>query len=258
MLLKEQKQIFKNGFTLIELVITITVIAIVGAVLYPIIRMGVESYQTELIRKEITTRGRLAIEKISRDIRNSIPNTIVVQSLGASNDTVEFGNAVFFSSYLKIDNFSSPFILNDDSGLPVVSAPFVVIYNTYPASYYNYGTDPTPSTFQVLSTTVNTVTFIAATKPLSPNLRYAMSNGPVAYSLNGSNQIIRYSGYSPGGNFLSDAIDQNVLIDNVESLSFSYTSGSLTNESVLSIVFKITVKGLSMDFHQEVHIRNVP
>lgn len=254
----QQKQTFKKGFTLIELVITITIVAIISGVIYPIIRMGVESYKNQILRKEIVTRGRLAIEKISRDIRASVPNTILIQSTLNANDTVEFGSSSFFSSYSKIDNFSSPYVLNDNSGLTLPGAAFLVIYNTNPNQYYNYLTDPTPSTFPITAIGGNTIIFNTLNKPFSPYNRYCLSNGPVTYSLNGTGQLIRYSNYLPGGSFGAAAIDQNILIDNVESLSFSYVSGTLTNESVLSIVFKITMEGFSMDFHQEVHIRNVP
>jgi len=258
--LKGQRQTYKSsiGFTLIEMVITITIVSIIAAVIYPIIIMGVDSYRNQVLRKEIVTRGRLAIEKMTRDIRASVPNTILVKTNLNTNDTVEFGNAVFYSSYSTISGFSSPYTLNDNSGLAVIAAPFIVIYNTNPSSYYNYLSDPTPSTYPVVSVTSNTVTFSASSKPFSPYNRYSMSDGPVAYSLNSNGELIRYSGYNPGGSYLSDSTEQNILIDNVESLSFSYVSGTLTNESVLSIVFKITMEGLSMDFHQEVHIRNAP
>jgi len=256
--LPEQKLTSKKGFTLIELVITITIVAIISGVVYPIIMMGVKSYKTQVLRQEIVTRGRLAVEKISRDLRASVPNTIVLKSLINTNDTLEFGKSLFFSSYSTILNFASPYSLTDNSGIPLVSAPFIVIYNTSPSQYYNYLTSLTPSTFQVFSVSGNTVVFNASTKPSSPYNRYSMSDGPVTYSLNSSGQLIRYSNYNPGENFSSDAGEQNILIDNVESLSFSYVSGTLTNESVLSMVFKITMEGMSMDFHQEVHIRNVP
>jgi len=58
-----------NGFTLIELIMVIVLLGIIGVVASFIIFQGAKSYSTEEIRKDLTTQGRLAVERLAREIR---------------------------------------------------------------------------------------------------------------------------------------------------------------------------------------------
>ncbi len=66
----------RTGFTLIELVITILLVGIVAGVLAPIYRQAGEMFSATHARSELTARGRLALERLSRELREAEPGQI--------------------------------------------------------------------------------------------------------------------------------------------------------------------------------------
>ncbi|NOZ12490.1 MAG: type II secretion system protein [Acidobacteria bacterium] len=256
MYLRQSKPISEKGFTLIELVISIVLVGIIAGVLVPIIFYGTEGYRQQVARKELVNRARLALERMSRELREAVPNSVRVSTVNASNDTLEFGRAIFFSHYSSITGGSSPYTLNDDTGLAVPSASFIVIYNVSPDDFYAYPSSP--STFSVAGVSGNQVSINASAKPHSSTKRYQMCESPVTYARNTSGELIRYFGYAPGEDYKNSAADQNILIDHVSSIRFQYSSGTLSNTALLTILMQVKAGGETMNFHQEVHIRNVP
>jgi prepilin-type N-terminal cleavage/methylation domain-containing protein len=69
-----------TGFTLIELVITILLVGIVAGVLAPIYRQAGEMFSATQARSELTARGRLALERLSRELREADPAQIQVSA----------------------------------------------------------------------------------------------------------------------------------------------------------------------------------
>ncbi len=239
-----------------ELIIVIILTGIVAGVVFPVIMYGIKSSKQFNEAKELSVRARLAVERISRDLRYAIPNSIRIHSINSSNDSIEFGDSVFQSHYSTIDGVSSPYTLNDDTGLTIPSASFISIYNTSADDFYSYPNSP--SVFDVTSISGNQIQFNANQKPYSPNHRYSLFNTCVCYSLDTNGVLYRYAGYSPDQDFQTDATDKNILIDNVQGVEFKYYPGNLTNASMVSITLIIKIGDSQISYHQEVHIRNVP
>jgi prepilin-type N-terminal cleavage/methylation domain-containing protein len=65
-----------DGFTLIELVISMLLVGIVAGVLAPIYRQAGEMFSATHARAELTARGRLALERLSRELREADPSRI--------------------------------------------------------------------------------------------------------------------------------------------------------------------------------------
>lgn len=58
-----------NGFTLVEIVITIVLIGILSGVAAMIIMQGVRAYSDEQSRSDVHYQARLAVERMAREIR---------------------------------------------------------------------------------------------------------------------------------------------------------------------------------------------
>lgn len=58
-----------EGFTLIEMVITIVIVGIIGGLAAMIILQGVRAYSDERSRSDVHYQSRLAMERMSREIR---------------------------------------------------------------------------------------------------------------------------------------------------------------------------------------------
>lgn len=85
------------GFTLIELVVTMVILSIVGVVTSRLISSAVERYQVASATSRLAGVGRLAVERIGREIRNAMPESIRVTNDGAC---VEFLSIQTASRYL--------------------------------------------------------------------------------------------------------------------------------------------------------------
>jgi prepilin-type N-terminal cleavage/methylation domain-containing protein len=72
----------KPGFTLIELVISILLVGIVAGILAPIYHQAGDMFSATHARSELTARGRLALERLSRELREADPAQI--QTSGSS------------------------------------------------------------------------------------------------------------------------------------------------------------------------------
>ena len=64
------------GFTLIELVIVILLVGIVAGILAPIYRQAGDMFSATQARSELTARGRLALERLSRELHEADPSQI--------------------------------------------------------------------------------------------------------------------------------------------------------------------------------------
>ena len=89
-----------KGFTLIELVLVILVLGIVSTSVTSFIRYGAEIYQDVSGRDKQISDSRFVIERITREIRNAVPNSVrVFKRLVAC---VEFIPILASSSYVDI------------------------------------------------------------------------------------------------------------------------------------------------------------
>lgn len=69
-----------NGFTLIELIAVIVLVGLLAAGTSMFIRSSVKFYGDTAMRSDLSQQGRYAIERISRELRNALPNSVRVSS----------------------------------------------------------------------------------------------------------------------------------------------------------------------------------
>ena len=74
----------ENGYTLIEIVVVIVVLGIIGGVTFQIVASGVEAFKKSSARKELYDQGRLALERMVRELRDAKEVT------ASGNDNITF------------------------------------------------------------------------------------------------------------------------------------------------------------------------
>ena len=67
-----------RGFTLVEAVITIVILGVVAGVLAPFIVEATQGFTDTRERAELVAKGRLALERLTRDLREAEPGTVSV------------------------------------------------------------------------------------------------------------------------------------------------------------------------------------
>ncbi|PML11773.1 PilW family protein [Vibrio breoganii] len=70
----------QRGFTLIEMIVTIVVVAIIFLGIAGFVEFGTKGYTTSIDRQRIQNQARFAIEKMSREIQHAVPNSFNIHT----------------------------------------------------------------------------------------------------------------------------------------------------------------------------------
>ena len=73
----------QNGFTLIEIIISIIIVGIVSATVSQIVGRYLENYDAVSRRTLMQTAAQLAVERISREVRHALPNSICIDKFNS-------------------------------------------------------------------------------------------------------------------------------------------------------------------------------
>jgi MSHA biogenesis protein MshO len=94
----------QKGFTLVELVIVITLLGIISLVTVGFISSSMQGYADLKRRDQLSAAARVAVERMAREVRNALPNSIRVNGTGTC---LEFVPAVAASRYLSVPTASA-------------------------------------------------------------------------------------------------------------------------------------------------------
>ncbi|MFD1122234.1 type II secretion system protein J [Methylophilus flavus] len=231
-----------NGFTLVELVVVITVTAIIGGISSTFIRHSVMAYVNSEAYYELADRADFSLRRMSRDIRNALPNSVWVSAAG---DYVEFVPIKAGGRYQQ-DDFGSNSLRVLGDTVTVAATDQLVIYNLgiQGADVYN---GDTIRNFAAPGNNLNQLQFVGPTFPLpSPASRFYIVNGAVAYVCDLANQRllmvtnIAIPSAHPA-NF--NGANANVVVGNVTSCSFTYTEGVMQHTGVITAQLELTKNG---------------
>jgi MSHA biogenesis protein MshO len=260
-----------SGFTLVELILVIVVLGIVGIATTSYLGLGAQMYADAAGRDQLLSQSRFAIERLTRELRNVVPNSV---------RTWNNGQCIEFAPLLQAGRYEgslvSPTTLFSTANWGTLVANTLALMTVYPV---NAGTDIylQQRVASMLSLTVNpnprllnvTFTFPGNVVPNSPSQRMYFMTPPVAYCVVGTT-LLRYQRASiesvaganlPTGVLMAENIDLNFYTDpNPDIPVFSFeNSVVLTRNAVVHIrlAFRSNFND-TLVFNQEIHIPNVP
>jgi MSHA biogenesis protein MshO len=283
--LKRSGSLKKNkGFTLIEMITVIVLLGIIAGIMTPFIAKAMQAYTHSKARAMLVAKGRLSLERLAREVRQAVPNSLSVLSAGTG---IEFARSRAGGRYVeRFDDFGNEFsrmnrrfrknaMLSElylaGVNMNYVAGDVLVIGNTSPAELQ-------------AATTATTVSGIAATTATGGG-NDGTSNGQIL-----SFSAKRFTVESPGRHFA--IVDQTVeiglsagglrwftatglsnydgavdwssadplLTDGVSAVSFTYAPGTPQSTGVLRVDLQLAdaTTGQNIRLYREIHVRNTP
>jgi MSHA biogenesis protein MshO len=282
-----------KGVTLIELVVTIAILGILGAIAGMILVPAFDAYFASQRRAELVDLADTALRRMTREVRLALPNSprvdvtnsfleILLTKNGgryrASNDnnvgTTE--NPLDFGAADTI--FDTEGILPSAGDQQVLPNDYVVIHNLGITGANAYDTGAArPNIAQISAfgagalANENRITLAAATQfPLeSPGRRFFVVSGPVTYACigagsaggNGTGTLRRWSGYAvqlAQPTALPGGATEAILANNLSACDLSYQALPHLSRGLVGVRLAITRANETVTLYYEAHVYNVP
>lgn len=263
----------QTGFTLIEMVMVIVILGILSIGTSRFIDVAVSGYVDTNNRNKMASAMVVASEKLSREIRRALPNSVRIGGDTASKDNcLELIPIIAGSRYVSVPLTSAAGSFEAVSlGQTSPISAFIAVYPININDLYT-PTDVTPGSMTGTRATIPTgggqinVTLGAnhRFKKNSPTRRFFAVDEPIAYCQpSGSNRIYRYTnyGFNSAVSLPPSGATRDLLIDEASRSSpivFNYASSTRTRNAVVSFELTTNINGENLALAQEVQIRNVP
>ena len=284
----------QSGFTLVEIIVVIAIMGIIGGLSTLIIGRTLDSYAALERREELQTSIRLAVERISRELRHALPNSICV-----SNGAACIAGAGSHFHFIPVRDsgryqdrpgaYTAPppiqrdrlpvsplshdrFDVLSTNGLNRLNATtgqLAVVYNLNNTDIYSGINDVAhPITAIVQKDINNTVSTNDDIDQIqfggnvsfanhSPTRRFHIVDNDVVtlFYLDGTN--LRRANTT----FASPNIPAGtppLLLQNVQACNFTYTPGSLSRAGLLKIDITVALQGEQIQVIHSTHVYNTP
>lgn len=279
------------GFTLIELVVTMSVSTIVVAFAAMFVSVPVQGFMDQSRRLRLVDAAESAVQRMKRDVRRALPNSVRVRINGSvialeligTLDGARYraqppgGDAAMLDFSAADDSFN---VIGDFSR---VTKPFSSTANYL--SIYNVGV-PGADAYEltnVITPAGTQIDIFDAALPgedrisLSPAFQFAwgspgqrifLVDGPVSYLCDTAAQTLtRYSGYAiaaahtsrdSAAELLAAGASADLVADRIGACSFAYTPGNAERSAVLTIEVQVSEDGEVVDLLVQSHVENAP
>jgi len=253
------------GFTLLEMVTVIVLLGVLAAGIGSFIKVGSQIYLDTTNRDELTASARFAVERLNREIRTALPNSVRV-TLSGSRQCLEYTPSVISAVYLDIpvapeaasDQVTIARLFDEalfSDSLRVAVYPLTasdVYSNNNKVFDIKSGTGLNTVGNQSSITLSSAVTFAAD----SPTSRLFFIGGPVAYCVN-NGTLTRHTGYGYS-NFQPNNTGVLMAKYVASSTPFNVTAATHLRNSTVTAALEFARDGDSLTFNTEVQIPNVP
>jgi MSHA biogenesis protein MshO len=263
-----------RGFTIVELIVVITVVGILAAGATTFIRNPTQAYFDVENYANLTDRADTALRRMSREMRNALPNSVRTTSSGADS-FVEFIPVNAAGRYRAevgnsaTDNpldFSASADSFDVLGAPVTvgAGNQLVIYNLGVSGADAY--EGSNRRALVTAGTVNSLAFSGGAFPQSsPSSRFYVVATATTFACDMSNRrLVMYSGYAIQSTQPASISALNTLgtgrsiATNVSSCQIQYIPGALQRTGIVLIYLGLTQDAARVNLMQQVNIVNSP
>ncbi|MCC5855850.1 MAG: type II secretion system protein [Idiomarina sp.] len=274
-----------QGFTLVELIVVIVLLAIVGTFSFAYLGFGARIFVDTVERDQLVTQSRFSVERLSREVRASLPRSQRV-NVTDNQRCLEFVPLLASSSYVQAPR-PGPTASADFIGITPVVDTNVTLLDQYLFVYASnlpqiYGTSTRRKQIDDLQADtpeVGLTTFTYSDTPAffpteSPARRYFIGALPVSWCVQGAppNQtLVRYSNYgffteqptlaalqaSGTGEVMASQLAN--ALNNPDEYPFRVFDATLQRNNLVQFDFRFArADGEPLIIQHEVHVPNVP
>jgi MSHA biogenesis protein MshO len=260
----------QRGFTLIEMIVVITIIGILGSGIALFIRRPMEGIMDATRRVALADAADTALRRMRRDIQRALPNSVRVTQSGTTW-YIELLPVLAAGRYCSesdcgaapLDLASVNSTLSFAGPAPVLSpipaGTEVAIYNLGTAGADAYASNNTSS---LTAIGASSVTIAAKTFPFSsPAFRFQIIGTPVSYACTTGGSLVRISGYAKQASQPTSApsgASTAILANNVSSCSVDYVQAAIDQTGLLYMTLQLSLNGESVTLTHGMQVSNVP
>lgn len=269
------------GFTLVEMVTVILILGILVVGVSSFIIFGTRIFVESSSVDQVLSQSRFAVERVTRDLRSALPNSVRVNTDSLTYQCVEFVPIEASTTYLTMPIVpaaaaSTGIVILDNTVSAIRVNQFAWIYPLVDADVYSSARQKRAQIKTPPLTLANqvTLTFTAPTRfaEASPRQRIYFGSSPVSYCFekgaSGNDlQIVRYAGYNFNGVQPNPAnmgtgvlMAQSVanVLNNGADLPLILTPSSLVNNAMVHLQPRFNVNGETFQYRHQVQVINVP
>ena len=269
---------YATGFTLIELIIVMVILAILGLFSFGYVSFGAQIFADTSARQQLIAESRFAIERLSRELKYVVPRSVRVN--GAC---LEFVPLLAGSRYLELPQGlaagSNRFIaIEPQREMPLVNQ-WLFVYPTQAPHVYASTSSRRQQIQSVnaVSGQTGVIEMVFATanaefSQQSPGRRYFVGSTPVSWCYDAVQQrLSRFSGYGFNStqptiaNLTVSASSAEVMMTTlVNDLStgqfpFRVSPASLQRNSLVLLDWRVgSITNERIQINHEIHLPNVP
>ncbi|MEI6859065.1 MAG: type II secretion system protein [Shewanella sp.] len=266
-----------SGFTLVEMVVVIIILGVMMVGVNSFVIMGTRIFVESTSVDQVLSQSRFVIERMTRELRNAVPNSLRVTDNPSTFQCLEFVPIEASASYLDLPIF--PQTASDEGTIMTPSLGIspdhkMLVYPLQVSHIYSATPAATEGRLFDIDTyepTTNTIRFDRAVRfsESSPRARFFMVANAVSYCFFVNGDIRRYQGYNMfninqptptdmvGGDSGSALMAENLVINN-NSWPILYTPGTLVNNAVVQLTPRFEVNGQEFQYQHQVQVVNVP
>lgn len=253
----------QRGFSLIELVIIIVVMGVLMAGTAVYITNSVSAYSAVARRDQLTSMGRLTVERVVRDLRTALPNSVRV-----SNNCIEFLPVISGSAYLTlpVDSSGTTFTAADFVLPTYADTKHVVVYPYNQTSLYAQSNPGPIAPFSSKAGSPTATVTLGSSYRFerhAPYRRFFIVKNPTSYCVVGTS-LNRYRNYSISPtqstppSVTAELVAEDIQTNDGSVINpFQYTPGTLQRNAIVALDFRFLIDGEWIRLTHEVQIRNV-
>jgi MSHA biogenesis protein MshO len=276
--------------TLIELIVVITLAAIVVCFASAFIVTPIEAFNAERTRAQLTDTADAALRLLSRDLRAALPNSVRVATSGTVvaleflatvdgaryQDNGPYTNAALWLDFTQADGAFATTVPFSQITLPFSSSSdYLVIYNVGVTGANAYalanvitpaGTTITVSAGSTANAQLVTLSPAFQFSWTSPGKRVYLVSGPVSYLCDTSTGLLtRFSGYSilatqptSASTLTAAGATSGTVTNSLSACAFTYAAGTASRTGLATLSLTLTGNSQQVQLVHQVHLVNSP